>query len=467
MHDGGAEGDLIARRYRLIEPVGAGGTATVWKAVDERLARTVAVKVVSAATAPVHSLHAEARNTAQVEHPGAVQIYDCGEAITTGGRVIAFTVMPLLAGELLASRLARGRLPVADAVAIAADIADVLAATHARGVVHQDVSSENVLVTPVNAERTGARLLDFGLAGRAGQPDKRTSTTGTPPYVAPERLDGAPADPAADVYALGVLLFEMLTGHRPSPVTTWDELERAHKHRAVPPHLSVRGLPPEIAALCRNCLSPDPSERPTAATVHAGLRQAMKPQLSRRIPASVAAVLSIGALLAGVLVTVHLSGTGDGGGSPTPADRQLPRADANAPLLPVPQATVLADDGAADADTAEPADPQGPDSSDGQDDSAAEPRHGSDGTSAVDHFRLVLDEGRRSGSIRPDVALDLAQLADEFGHSRADDPRRHVAELRNKIDARLREGALTENAHTRLDTALSGVITEADAREAL
>lgn len=253
-------GDVLARRYLLLDVLAGGGMSVVWRAFDQSLHREVAVKV------RVGSLHTglgdrarartEARATAGLVHPDIIEIYDYGESVTAGGGVSAFVVMRLLHGRPLAERVAEGPLPWPEAARVAVRLAQVLREVHAGGLVHRDVTAENVLLT---AE--GPKLLDFGIAAAAGEPDDEH---GTPPYVAPERLAGAPAHPAADSYALGVLLFEMVTGRVPYPETTWEQVERAGRSGPPPP---LRGVPRAVARLCAACLDAEPGRRPTAAQI--------------------------------------------------------------------------------------------------------------------------------------------------------------------------------------------------------
>src|SRR5690349_7248165 len=293
------EGDLLARRYKLNQRIGSGGMSVIWRAFDVALERTVAVKVLDGplGTDPRYRdlIRREARAAASIEHPHAINVYDYGETVTAGGRVAAYVVMQLLDGRSLADRLAAGPLPWPTAVTVAATVAEVLAAAHVRGVVHRDVTPENVMLTT-----DGVRLLDFGIATEFGRAEE-TLTFGTPPYVAPERIAGAEATGATDVYALGVLLFESLTGTVPFG-TTWDDLTTLSADDRRPPPLDVPGLPPSVAAICRRCLALDPADRPTAAEVHATLTKVTEGDHRRWwIPA--AAALFLLAAIAVVLLT--------------------------------------------------------------------------------------------------------------------------------------------------------------------
>jgi serine/threonine-protein kinase len=221
-------GRLLADRYRLVDQIGAGGMSVIWRARDEVLDRSVAVKVLApslAADARFRDMvRAEARSAAKLVHPHVTSVHDYGETVGADGTIMSFVVMELLAGEELELRLTEGPLPWPEAVRIGAQVADALAAAHRLGIVHRDITPSNVMMTPA-----GAKVLDFGIATRIGAPDEDEDgeTFGTPAYVAPERLDGAPAQPATDVYSLGVLLHEALTGRVPYPADTWEQLSAA------------------------------------------------------------------------------------------------------------------------------------------------------------------------------------------------------------------------------------------------
>ncbi|WP_433387403.1 protein kinase domain-containing protein [Micromonospora sp. KLBMP9576] len=271
-------GRLLARRYRLIDQIGAGGMSVIWRARDEVLDRVVALKVLApslAADARFRDMvRAEARAAAQLVHPHVTSVHDYGETVAPDGSITSFVVMELLAGEVLEVRLTEGPLPWAEAVGIGAQVADALAAAHRLGIVHRDITPANVMMT-----RAGVKVLDFGIASRIGAPDEDEDgeTFGTPAYVAPERLDGAPTQPATDVYSLGVLLYEALTGQVPYPADTWEQLSEALAGDEPPPLADWPGLPPEVARTCRRCLARDPRERPTARQVATVLRDQLLP----------------------------------------------------------------------------------------------------------------------------------------------------------------------------------------------
>src|SRR5438874_740866 len=203
----------LGDRYRLIERIASGGMGTVWRAEDLVLHRPVAVKVLSESLGAdakfVERFRREARAAAGLSHPNVAGIFDYGEDGDT-----PFMVMELIEGETLAGRLRReGGLPPAEAARIASEIASALQAAHDAGVVHRDVKPANVMLTP----RGECKVMDFGIAAAAwATPLTATGATiGTASYLSPEQAGGSKATPASDVYALGCVLYEMLTGRPP------------------------------------------------------------------------------------------------------------------------------------------------------------------------------------------------------------------------------------------------------------
>jgi serine/threonine protein kinase len=235
---------LLAGRYVLERVLGRGGMAMVYAARDRRLDRQVAVKVVPVAvTEPVGRARfvREARSAAGLSHPNAVAVFDAGEA---DGYL--FIVMELVEGRSLANVLAEAEpLEPSRATAIAVSVLSALAQAHAAGIVHRDVKPSNIMVSYGGV----VKLLDFGIARRlddlAGEVTADGEIVGTPAYLAPEQIVGRPTSPATDVYAVGVVLFEMLAGVAPfngdSPVAT----ALAHATAPVP---DVRSLRPDVPA---------------------------------------------------------------------------------------------------------------------------------------------------------------------------------------------------------------------------
>jgi protein kinase-like protein len=257
----------IAGRYRLIEQLGSGGMSVVWRGYDEILGRAVAVKVLAPRLADDQTfrdrLRQEALAAARLCHPHITGIFDFGESPFADQLTVPYVVMELNEGESVAARLARlGPLGWREAATVAAEVASALTTAHARGLVHRDVTPANVMLTGA-----GAKVVDFGISAVVGQRDSAPdgSLLGTPAYLAPERLGGAPVSPATDVYALGLLLYRALTGRLPWPAQTTAEALRAHLYADPEPVPALPGMPASIGELCLRCLAKRPADRPTAA----------------------------------------------------------------------------------------------------------------------------------------------------------------------------------------------------------
>jgi hypothetical protein len=256
---------LLTNRYRLVERLGAGGMSVVWRAYDEVLGRPVAVKMLNgryaAEAASRDRIRSEAQAAGRLSHPHVTNVYDYGEAIDDSGRQVPFVVMELVEGVTLSTRLSRGPLPWRSAAHVAAEVAAALATAHARGLVHRDIKPANVMLTA-----NGVKVVDFGIAAVTGaHADSSPKVLGTPAYLAPERLLGSAVTPASDVYALGLLLFRMLTGHLPWQAETFTQMTNAHCYAEPEPLPPVPGLPHEVAELCARSLAKRPDDRPTAA----------------------------------------------------------------------------------------------------------------------------------------------------------------------------------------------------------
>src|SRR3954467_15205346 len=241
--------------------------SVVWRGFDEVLGRQVAVKVLppSTSTDPAfrRRLRAEAQAAARLSHPNITNVYDYGEATTVDGEPVPYVVMELIDGESLAAVLARTpRLPWEHAVRITAEVAAALAAAHARGIVHRDVTPANVMLT-----QTGAKVVDFGISALIGENDidPDGSLLGTPAYLAPERLEGGQVSPATDVYAVGLLIYRTLIGQLPWDVGTTTALLRAHQYTEPEPLPPVEGLPSVVGALVARCMLKRPADRPSSA----------------------------------------------------------------------------------------------------------------------------------------------------------------------------------------------------------
>jgi len=253
---------MLGGRYRLDERIAGGGMGDVWRATDEVLGRTVAVKVLLPALLEepgfAERFRGEARTMATINHPGVVDVYDYGSENGT-----AFLVMEYIEGDALSRTLARvGRLTPARTMALIAQAADALHAAHEKGIVHRDVKPGNLLVRP-----NGTLVLtDFGIARSAivGQLTQAGSVLGTASYISPEQAAGQGASPLSDVYALGVVAYQCLSGRRPFEGD--NPLEIAMRHvRDNPPPLPP-DIPPPARQIVETAMAKDPAARyPSAA----------------------------------------------------------------------------------------------------------------------------------------------------------------------------------------------------------
>ena len=264
-------GVTLGGRYRLDERIAGGGMGDVWRGTDEVLGRTVAIKILLPALLDepgfAERFRGEARTMATINHPGVVDVYDYGS-----DQQLAFLVMEYVEGDALSRTLSRvGRLTPARTMALVAQAADALQAAHANGIVHRDVKPGNLLVRP-----NGTLVLtDFGIARSAlvGQLTVAGSVLGTASYISPEQASGAVATAASDVYALGVVAYQCLSGHRPFDGAT--PIEIAMKHVRDTPRALPADIPPAVRAIVDRALAKDPSARwPTAAAMAAVARQA-------------------------------------------------------------------------------------------------------------------------------------------------------------------------------------------------
>jgi eukaryotic-like serine/threonine-protein kinase len=257
-------GQTIADRYRLIRRIAVGGMGEVWEASDTRLARRVAVKVLKAelsGTAEfLQRFRAEARTTASLNHPGIAAVHDYGEtAVVSGGPAdTAYLVMELVEGEPLAAMIARrGRLSSERTLEVLEQAGHALQAAHERGLVHRDVKPGNILITATGR----VKLTDFGIAKMVdAAPVTRTGMVmGTAHYIAPEQATGQEAGPASDVYSLGVVGYECLTGRRPFLSDSAVTVAMMHIHDTPPPLPS--DIPHGVRALIDAALVKDPRDR--------------------------------------------------------------------------------------------------------------------------------------------------------------------------------------------------------------
>jgi hypothetical protein len=261
-------GSIIAGRYRLVALLGRGGMGEVYRADDLTLDQPVALKFLPAGMAAddgrLAQFHNELRVARQVSHKNVCRLYDLGDA---DGR--RFLTMEYIDGEDLGALLRRiGRFPQDKALDIARQLCAGVAAAHERGVVHRDLKPANVMLDGDG----NVRITDFGIA-TAAQDAGGAVVVGTPQYMAPEQLAGAPASVKTDIYALGLILFETFTGRRAFDAKTLADLKELHSTGAfTTPTSIVRDLDPAIERVILRCLSATPDQRPASAlTVAAAL----------------------------------------------------------------------------------------------------------------------------------------------------------------------------------------------------
>jgi Tol biopolymer transport system component/type IV secretory pathway TrbD component len=276
-----AVGEQLGDRYEVLGFLGEGGMGAVYRAFDRVLDEEVALKVVRGGLADQSELRDEVRMAQKVTHPSVCRIYDLEDL---GGR--HFVKMELVTGETLAARIAsRGALPIVSVIAIGRAIADGLAAAHAHGIVHRDLKPGNVMM---RGDR--AVLMDFGLARRVA--DGADERAGTPGYMSPEQLAGTGVDERSDLYALGCLVFEMLTGKRLfERGSSMTELATRQARTPVPDVRARRpGTPRWLARAVNLLLSLDPDDRPRGARLLVGGPRSLKFVLGIAAAAVVAGV---------------------------------------------------------------------------------------------------------------------------------------------------------------------------------
>lgn len=245
--------------YKILEELGRGALGVVYRAEHRLLKKVAAIKLWSLPNTQTSKANAallrEARAAAATRHPGVVDVYDILRL--PDGRIAM--VMELLDGETLSSRISRvGALEPNDAVQIARAIADVLDATHSAGIVHRDLKPENVFLLPDGR----VKVLDFGAALSSARPDEKAGTLGTPWYMAPEQAYGNPPDRRSDLYSLGCVLFEMLTGQCPYDATDPRAVIAKHIEEPVPtPESPLGPLPEALERTVMRALAKYPEQR--------------------------------------------------------------------------------------------------------------------------------------------------------------------------------------------------------------
>ncbi|MDP9319713.1 MAG: serine/threonine protein kinase [Chloroflexota bacterium] len=267
---------ILDQRYRILEPIGAGGSSQVYLAQDTALGREVAIKVLdphAAGDATLRKLFVkEARALAQLSHPNIVAVFDVGEVDG-----LPFIVMEYVAGSSLKQRIERsGALPLADAIRFGDGIAAGLAFAHSRGIIHADLKPSNILLD----QNDKPKICDFGIARTPAEDSDSPQLFATALYVAPERVEGRPASVPSDIYGLGLVLYEMLVGKPPFTSANAAVLLRDHVVRQPVPPSHVRpSLPKEVDAIVLKALAKDPALRYQKATeVSDALTKALRSQ---------------------------------------------------------------------------------------------------------------------------------------------------------------------------------------------
>jgi eukaryotic-like serine/threonine-protein kinase len=289
--------DKTISHYRVGARIGIGGMGEVYLAEDLALGRRAALKVLPAnfSSALRNCLLRETRTSARLQHPGIATFYDAGDE-----NGAAFIAMEFIEGETLRQRLKRGPLPVEESISMAAKLLEALAHAHAIGIVHRDLKPENIMLAPDGSPR----LLDFGIAqqilfeeplpaaGLASEsgPESgfRSGVAGTPGYMAPEQIRGQAVDARSDLFALGVMLLESISGCAPFRKTTWTASLAATLAQEVSP-TGIDLLSPELQTIVRRAISRDPTTRYESALAFlASLRQLGLTETTSRLPQRIA-----------------------------------------------------------------------------------------------------------------------------------------------------------------------------------
>lgn len=266
-------GQVFAKRYRLTGLVGKGGMGTVYRARQLDFDRMVAIKVLntrpSIDSQEASRFHREAETLAQMHHPHIIRLFDFGQ--TDSGRL--YMVMELLDGEPLNKRLWREGLTYREIFNIMMPVCDALCETHSHKIIHRDLKTENIFILSISAcNQAFPKLLDFGVAKDTNR-DSLTGTgwvCGTPAYMSPEIVAGEPVTIASDMYSMGVLLYDLLSGTLPFKFDSYYELAHAHLKQKPKPLTTLPGLqalPKRLDDLVMSLLSKDPRERPTSMAV--------------------------------------------------------------------------------------------------------------------------------------------------------------------------------------------------------
>ena len=255
-------GTTLIERYRIVSPLGKGGMGEVYRAEDLKLGQTVALKFLPKSLARNEEALArftrEVRMARRVSHPNVCRVFDIGEA---DGQT--FLTMEFVDGEDMSSLMRRiGRLPADKALEIARQVCAGLAAAHEHGIIHRDLKPANIMLDG----RGRARITDFGLAGLATEMKGEDARAGTPAYMSPEQFSGGEVTPKSDLYALGLVMYEIFTGKKPYEAATYEELARLREKSApTAPSAHLKDIDPLVERVMLRCLEKNPDRRPTSA----------------------------------------------------------------------------------------------------------------------------------------------------------------------------------------------------------
>ena len=265
-------------RYEILEVIGVGANSRVARAFDPLIARIVAIKLFPSELARGEARNRfvqEARVVGQISHPAVIALHDMGidEPSQT-----PYLVMEFIQGQPLEKLLEKGSLPCSKACAWAAEVATALAVAHRKGVIHGDVKPANILIT----EDERIKLTDFGMARLASRDSKDTPLLGSPAYWCPEQIVGKSQDARSDIFSLGVVMYEMVTGHRPFDADSLQGIcAKILSSTPLPPSHANPSVPAAFNELIASCLEKDPARRCASAEA---LAERLHP-LSRRLPA--------------------------------------------------------------------------------------------------------------------------------------------------------------------------------------
>lgn len=352
-------GALVARRYVIQHFIARGGMGEVYEAFDREMQQQIALKTVTSTAGDnpraVRRLKAEVQHARRVSHPNVCRIHDLGtHVVQPSGAQVHFLTMEFVEGETLGQRVRlAGALPLDEARKVARDLALGLGAAHEAGILHRDFKSDNVILKSDAEGQSTAVILDFGLARaldndpKQGASSSHPTLVGTFGYIAPEQLEGEPHTPASDIYAFGVVLFEMLTGQLPfdsgsSPAV--NALERLRKRAPAPSSINP-SVPSAFDAVVARCLSRSPEDRfQSAREVLAALDAIgqVVPRKRARLGTAATLVAAVALLLGAYLTIQSLAAVQTPGAEsdtrePESAVRPVEKAaDAPAPITPPP-----------------------------------------------------------------------------------------------------------------------------------